>query len=207
MYCNFVTENDFVYWNSNPSTSHLPQKREPNIAPTAYIGACSAVIGDVRLSDNVFVACNVTLRADEGSPFFVGCNTNLQDGVILHGLAHKHIMVEDEAYSIYIGNHTSCAHGAVIHGPSYVGDHCFIGVRAVIFGASIGSGCHVGTHAVISGGVIVPSNSLVPTGAIIDTQEKADALGQVPDHQRTFSDEILAVNVEFPSAYKELLRS
>ncbi|GAA3325448.1 hypothetical protein GCM10020331_057390 [Ectobacillus funiculus] len=36
----------------------------------------------MRITDNVYVAPNVSIRADEGTPFYIGSNTNLQDGVI-----------------------------------------------------------------------------------------------------------------------------
>ena len=205
MFRKIDTDNDFVYFTGpNPSTSFLPEVSEPRIAPSAFIGPFSAVIGDITLSDNVFVACNASLRADEGAPFFVGCNTNLQDGVILHGLANLHVKVEGKPYSVYIGSHTSCAHGSVIHGPAYVGDCSFIGVRAVVFNASVGAYCYVGTNAVVTGGVVVAPKRMIPTGAIIDTQEKADALGPVPPELHTFAEEVLAVNIEFPEAYRKL---
>ncbi len=45
-----------------------------------------------------------SVRADEGSPFFIGPSRALQDGVTLHGLKDKVILVQGRAYSIVGGS-------------------------------------------------------------------------------------------------------
>ncbi|WPF77325.1 LbetaH domain-containing protein [Bacillus velezensis] len=84
----------------NPVTSFNPVQRYPKIDKTSFISPFSSVIGDVRIKDNVYVAPNAAIRADEGTPFYIGSNTNLQDGVILHGLLKQFVTVKDKAYSI-----------------------------------------------------------------------------------------------------------
>ncbi|MED0773200.1 hypothetical protein P4T16_14285 [Bacillus siamensis] len=56
----------------------------------------------MRIKDNVYVGPNAAVRADEGTPFYIGSNTNLQDGVILHGLLKQFVSVKDRAYSISV---------------------------------------------------------------------------------------------------------
>nr|WP_255446861.1 hypothetical protein [Bacillus sp. SH5-2] len=70
---------------------------------TVFISPFSSMIDDVRIKDNVYVAPNVSIRADEGTPFYISSNTNIQDGVILHDLLNKFVSVDDKKYSIYIG--------------------------------------------------------------------------------------------------------
>ncbi len=41
----------------------------------------------------------------------------------------------------------------------------------------------------------------MPTGANIDTQEKADALSNVPKDSKEFAIEVQRVNQEFPASY------
>jgi hypothetical protein len=90
--------NLYAYFISgNPSTSFNPISRYPNIDTNSFIGPFSSVIGDVRIDKNVFVGCNAVLRADEGTPFYIGCNSNIQDGVILHGLKNEQFMVYGKA--------------------------------------------------------------------------------------------------------------
>ena len=193
LYCYFIS--------SNPHTSFITTSMHPTIHKTAYIGPFSSVIGDVTLDENVFVACNVTLRADEGTPFYIGCNSNIQDGVIFHGLENEQLTVNEKKYSIYIGSKVTIAHRALVHGPSIVGNKVFIGFNAIIFNAMVEDGCYIDSSAIVTGGVRLHADTYVPTGKIIDTQEKANALGKVPKSKEEFAKEVVKVNNEFSSAY------
>ena len=90
--------------------------------------------------------------------------------------------------------------GTVIHGPTTVEDNSFVGFRAVIHGAKIGSGSYVG-HGAIVVGVSVAKKSYVPHGKILTTQEEADGLSEVPDELAGFNDEVLKVNGELSRGY------
>jgi len=179
---------------SNPPTALNPQ-------PTAFVGPFAAVIGDVRIGANVFIAPSVTLRADEGTPFSIGANTNLQDGVILHGLKAETVRVNGEPFSIFIGEGVTCAHGALVHGPCFVGNGGFIGFKSIVFNAVLEEGVYVGNGAVVTNGARVGRGRFVPPGAVIDSQAKSDALRPVPESQEEFAHEVQRVNREFPAAY------
>ncbi len=194
--------NQYTYFvGPNPCTSSVHESISPNIDPSVFIGPFSSIIGDVTLNANVFIACNVALRADEGTPFYVGSNTNIQDGVVFHGLSDKYVMVKNKKYSIYVGNNVSCAHGSVIHGPCYIGDDTFIGFKAVIFNAFIKNNCFIGTGAIVTNDVVIDSGRFVPPGAVIDTQDKANSLDTIPNTVQEFSKEVINVNTEFSSSY------
>lgn len=191
----------------NPITSFNPIQRYPKIDKTAFISPFSSVIGDVRIKDNVYIAPNVSIRADEGTPFYIGSNTNLQDGVILHGLLNKHVPVGGKEYSIFIGKKVSIAHGALIHGPCYIGDNTFVGFKSIVYNAIIEKGTFIAYNAVVTNGVRIAANRFVPPGANIDTQEKANALRQVPADGKEFAREVQRVNQEFPASYNLLFGS
>lgn len=127
------------------------------------------MIGDVTIKNNVYVAPNVSIRADEGTPFYIGSNTNPQDGVILHGLLNKFVCIDGKRYSIYIGNEVSIAHRALIHGPCYIGNKTFVGFKSIVYNAVIGEGLFISYNAVVTNGVCIPANRFVPPGANIDT--------------------------------------
>lgn len=59
----------------NPPTSFNPRSVRPRIHSTAYVGPFSSIIGDVFIGENVFFAPNASIRADEGTPFYIGPNT------------------------------------------------------------------------------------------------------------------------------------
>lgn len=174
------------------------------INKTAFVSPFSSVIGDVTIQQNVYIAPTVSIRADEGTPFFIGRNTNLQDGVILHGLLHQQIPVGNKKYSIYIGNGVSIAHGALIHGPCVIGNRVFVGFKSIVFNAIVGDGAFISTDAIVTDGVRIAPNRFVPPGATIDTQAKADALRPVPKNRKEFAREVQRVNREFPSSYTML---
>lgn len=185
----------------NPITSFNPVSHVPSIDKSSFISPFSSVIGDVAIRNNVYVAPNVTVRADEGTPFYIGSNTNLQDGVILHGLLNRRVSVGEKGYSIFIGNNVSLAHRALVHGPCYIGNNVFVGFNSIVYNAIVGNDCFIAYNAVVTNGVRVPRNRFVPPGAHIDTQEKADALPRVPKDSKEFAYEVQKVNQEFPASY------
>jgi carbonic anhydrase/acetyltransferase-like protein (isoleucine patch superfamily) len=69
-----------------PPTPWAQQLIEPAINPSVYIHPLTNVIGDVRIGAQVHIAPGVSIRADEGMPFYIGANVNIQDGVVIHGL-------------------------------------------------------------------------------------------------------------------------
>lgn len=172
--------NAFAYFvGANPSTTFNPISRYPVIDPQAYLSPFTFVVGDVKICNNVFIAPFVSIRADEGTPFYIGSDSNLQDGVVLHGLKDEFIHKNNKRFSIYIGESVSCAHGSIIHGPCLIEDEVFIGFQATVFHAEVGEGAYISSGSVVTNGVRIAPNRFVPPGASIDSQEKADALSLV----------------------------
>ncbi|TVP63078.1 MAG: carbon dioxide concentrating mechanism protein CcmM [Leptolyngbya sp. LCM1.Bin17] len=132
--------------------------------------------------------------ADEGSPFYIGANTNIQDSVVIHGLEQGRVSGDDgQAYSVWVGDNTCITHLALIHGPAYVGNNCFIGFRSTVFNAKVGHGCIVMMHVLIQD-VEIPAGRYVPSGAVITTQQAADRLPEAKESDKAFSHHVVAVN-------------
>ncbi|MGK7908990.1 MAG: ribulose bisphosphate carboxylase small subunit [Synechococcus sp.] len=185
-----------------PPTPWSKGQAEPTIDPSAYIHAFSKIVGDVRIHENVLVAPGTSIRADEGSPFSIGANTNIQDGVVIHGLAEGRILGDDgEHYSVWIGSNTSITHKALIHGPAYIGDDCFIGFRSTVFNARVNRGCIVMMHVLIQD-VEIPAGKYVPSGSIITNQQQADRLPDVLPDDLKFTSEVIGVNEALRSGYR-----
>ncbi|NES24050.1 MAG: carbon dioxide concentrating mechanism protein CcmM [Symploca sp. SIO3E6] len=173
----------------------------PTIAASAYVHPQCSLIGDVQLGENVIVAPNTSIRADEGAPFYIGANTNIQDGVVIHGLEQGRILGDDQqAYSVWIGHDTCITHMALIHGPAYVGNECFIGFRSTVFNAQVGHGCIVMMHALIQD-VEIPPGKYVPSGSVITTQQAAKRLPDANDSDRTFSHHVVQINQALRAGY------
>jgi len=167
---------------------------EPKIDPNARVHSFSNLIGDVKVGADVTIAPGTSIRADEGTAFHIGEATNVQDGVVIHGLEKGRLLGDDDReYSVWIGQKSCITHMALIHGPAYIGDRCFIGFRSTIFNARVGSGCIVMMHALIQD-VEIPEGKYVPSGAIITNQQQADRLPDVRESDRIFADSVVQIN-------------
>ncbi|MDJ1180833.1 ribulose bisphosphate carboxylase small subunit [Roseofilum sp. BLCC_M91] len=185
-----------------PPTPWSKDLAEPKIDSSAYVHAFSNLIGDVQIGANVLVAPGTSIRADEGAPFYIGDHTNVQDGVVIHGLEEGRVVGDDgKKYSVWIGDHSSITHMALIHGPAYVGDNCFIGFRSTVFNARIGNGCIVMMHALIQD-VEIPPGKYVPSGSIITNQQQADRLPDVQKSDLAFASHVVGVNDALRAGYR-----
>lgn len=168
---------------------------------TAYIHPNATVIGRVILGPHVHIAAGASVRADEGTPFFIGANSNIQDGAVLHALKDRYVTVHSERWAVHIGERVSVAHQALIHGPCAIGEDCFIGFKSVVHDAVLGPGCYLGIGSTVVG-VNVPAGRWVPHGTVIQSQADADALPQASDAHRHFNDDVVDVNRGLARAYR-----
>lgn len=185
-----------------PPTPWSKDLAQPTIDETAYVHSFSNLIGDVRIGANVMIAPGTSIRADEGTPFYIGNGTNIQDGVVIHALEKGRVMGDDDqSYAVWLGKNVCLTHMALIHGPAYVGDNCFIGFRSTVFNARVNEGCIVMMHALIQD-VEIPPGRYVPSGAVITTQHQADNLPAVEDADREFALHVVEVNDALRAGYQ-----
>ncbi len=185
-----------------PPTPWSSDLATPQVDESAYVHSFSRLIGDVRVGANVFVAPGSSIRADEGTPFYIGDSTNIQDGVVIHGLEKGRVVGNDgNEYSVWIGSNTCITHMALIHGPAYIGDECFIGFRSTVFNAKVGDGCIVMMHALIQD-VEIPPGKYVPSGAVIVNQQQANRLPDVIDSDRSFAHHVVEINEALLAGYR-----
>ena len=168
----------------NVKTDFSAKVSEPVIGAGTFIHPLAAVIGNVILGSNVMVAPMASVRGDEGQPLYVGDESNVQDGVVIHALeteqdgkpVEKNQMeVNGKKYAVYVGNRVSLAHQVQIHGPAIVMDDTFVGMKVLVFKSSVGKNCVI-EPGVILMGVKVPDGRYVPVGSVIKTQAEADNL-------------------------------
>jgi carbon dioxide concentrating mechanism protein CcmM len=185
-----------------PPTPWSKNLAEPKIHDTAFVHSFSNIIGDVYIGSNVMIAPGTSIRADEGTPFYIGEKSNIQDGVVIHGLEKGRVTGDDDkSYSVWVGKNTSLTHMSLIHGPAYVGDDCFIGFRSTVFNARVGNGCIVMMHVLIKD-VEIPPGKYVPSGAIITNQKQADRLPDVQDSDVEFATHVIGINDALRTGYR-----
>jgi len=182
----------------NPITSHINYSTYPKISADVFVGPGSVVVGDVTIKGPVFIGFHNIIRADYGSPFFIGPGTSIHDHCLIHGQPNQYIKVGAYKWSVHIDGEVSILHGSAVHGPCRVGKNTFIGQHVSIFDAEISPNCVIMHGANITGGVKIAEGRYVEPGKTIYKQEEADALPAVPgDH--------LSVNPETVNGYMELL--
>lgn len=182
-----------------------PQAVLPSIDPTATVRR-SQITGDVRVGPYAHIV-NAVIRADEGTPFYIGARANVQDFAVLHAHSTQEagtpvmenlVSVPGQGhFAIYIGDGSSLAHGALVHGPSYIGQNSFVSFKATIDHARIGNNVEIGAHAYIKD-VTIPDNTAIAPGAVI-TQPEDIARFTVP--RKNLNPKISHINTELAMAY------
>lgn len=167
-----------------------------------FISSKATLIGKVIIEEGVFIGPNVCLRADEGNPFKICKGTNIQDGVVLHGLLNQYVEAEEMKFSVYIGSHCTIAHQALIHGPTKIGKKTFVGFRAIIHNSIIGRNCHIGFGAIIKG-VIIPDGIEVPDGMVVNNQNIVKTLKPSLPEMHHFNKEVVDYNKSLVPRYCE----
>lgn len=183
---------------AHPWLDHI--RARPHIPRTAYVHPKASVIGRVVLGDDVHVAADTSVRADEGSPFFIGAGSNVQDGVILHALKDRTVRVGGQPWAVYVGRNVSIAHDALVHGPCYVGDNTFIGFKAVVHDSIVGADCYIGIGSIVVG-VEIPDGRYVPHGTIVDSADAVERLPPASAAHHAFNHDVVEVNRGLASAY------
>jgi carbonic anhydrase/acetyltransferase-like protein (isoleucine patch superfamily) len=184
----------------------------PDVHPTSFIDPKASVIGQASLGREVYVGPFASLRADEGLRIHIGDHSNVQDGVVLHGLKNfdqgkviqqNSIIVGDHIYSIYIGERVSITHQSHIHGPARIDSDVFIGMQSLVFDSYIQEGVVLEPGCKIIG-VMIPKHRYVPAGQTITSQQDAEDLPEITPEYPYYdmNQKVTEVNIELAKRYK-----
>ncbi|HXG70070.1 MAG TPA: hypothetical protein VNJ04_05585, partial [Gemmatimonadaceae bacterium] len=175
----------------------------------SYLSPLIEIFGDVAIGQRVFIASNTILRADPGTRICVGEATNLQDNILLLALRNSPVPTalgtSCGLRASTLADSVSIAHQATIRN-SRIGRFTFIGFRAFLENVVLEEGAFV-LHGAVVRNVRIGRNRLVPVGAVISTQEQADALALKSAKESQFQLDVLGVNTELASEYSALYRA
>lgn len=209
----------------NVKTDFNPNVTLPHIDDSAFIHPFAIVIGNCYIGEKVLVAPTAVCRGDEGTPLHIGEFSNMQDGVVIHGLEttingknlddrrfsdNGDLLKGNDSrfengYSVYVGDNVSLAHGVLIHGPAFVGDNTFVGMESMVFNAKVGSNVAIGVSSTITGGVSIADGKFVPPGSVITTQEQADNLPErIGSAYENINTAVIHVNKDLAKGYTQL---
>ena len=121
----------------------------PEIGENVFISETASIIGDVKIGKNCSIWYNAVLRGD-GEAIVIGDNSNIQDGVVLHG-----------DYITKIGNNVTVGHKALVHG-AIVGDNTLIGMGAIVLDNAV-----IGANCIVAAGSVVTSGKTFPDGVLL----------------------------------------
>ncbi len=199
---------------ANVKTPFTPEVVFPEIDDTAFVHPMAAVIGAAHIGKRVMVSPGASVRGDEGGPIWVGDESNVQDGVVLHALEtftdgrpieKNSVDVGGNKYAIHVGCRVSLAHQVQIHGPASVGDDSFVGMQSLVFKSRVGKGCVLEPKCLVLG-VDVADGRYVPAGAVIKTQKEADELPMITDDYmfKNLNKGVVKVNVQLADGYNKV---
>jgi carbonic anhydrase/acetyltransferase-like protein (isoleucine patch superfamily) len=174
-----------------------PQKQRPNISENAWISETAVIVGNVTIADDVFVAPNAVIRADEpGSSIVIGSGCNVQDNVVIHALSDSEVVIN--------GN-TSLAHGCIVHGPCLIGEGCFIGFGSVVFDCKIGTNSVILHNSTVHG-VEIPDSKVITSGKTITEKADIKNLEDITQDLAEFKRSVIMANLDLVYGYKGLAK-
>jgi len=125
--------------------------KQPTFGEGCFFAENATLTGDVQLGDNCTVWYNAVIRGDVNS-IRIGDNTNIQDGVVIHGTYELHPTT--------IGSNVSVGHNAIVHGCT-IEDNVLIGMGSIVM-----DGCVVESGSIIAAGAVVAPNTRVESGSL-----------------------------------------
>jgi len=159
----------------------------PRISPQAWLAPNATVAGDVEIAAGANLWFGVIVRGDV-APVYIGENTNLQDGTVVH--------VSGRRPPTRIGASVTIGHMALIHACT-LEDRSFVGMKACIC-----DGVVVETGAMVAAGAVVPPNKRIPTGQLW-AGNPARYLRALTAEERAYIERLPASYVEHAREYAE----
>ncbi len=151
----------------SPPTSWNPEPVSPQIGQETVLAELVRIVGDVRLGEASTVGQRTAIRADEGTPIIIGRQARIQSRVTFHAL---------KGTRIDVGENAQIGDGNVIHGPVSIGDNFESEDDCVVFRATVENNVTVRVGATVAGDFVLREGAIVPEGAVVSSQEEADAL-------------------------------
>lgn len=166
----------------------LPVKNKtPAWGNDCFIADNATIVGDVILGDNCSVWFNAVIRGDVNY-IKIGNNTNIQDGVVIHGTYLK--------AGTDIGNYVSIGHNALVHGCT-LKDHSLIGMGAIVMDGAV-----VEEYVIIGAGSVVLEKTICESGYLY-AGSPAKKIKALTDEQKALLDKLPDNYILYSGWFKE----
>lgn len=114
--------------------------KSPQIHPNTFIAKSSDILGDVTLEEGSSVWFQAVLRGDV-MPIFVGKNSNIQDGSVIHGSYNK--------------------------AQTVIKENVTVGHKVILHGCTIESNSLIGMGSIVMDNAVIPKNCVVGAGSLV----------------------------------------
>jgi carbonic anhydrase len=196
----------------NTETTFNLYQDTPIIDKTSFIHHFASIIGSVNIKKETFVGPFASIRGDEGLKIHIGDYTNIQDGVVIHGMKNfeygsnvvmNSVFRDKSPFSVYISEGCTLAPQSQIYGPSRIDSNVFIGMQCLIFDSYVQENVVLEPGSKLIG-VTIPKNRYVQAGRVITKQEDAEQLPNITEGYRYYNinEKIVNTNRELVLGYK-----
>lgn len=166
----------------------LPVKdKSPAWGNDCFIADNATIVGDVQMGDNCSVWFNAVIRGDVNY-IKIGNNTNIQDGVVIHGTYLK--------AGTDIGNYVSIGHNALVHGCT-LKDHSLVGMGAIVMDGAV-----VEEYVIIGAGSVVLERTICESGYLY-AGSPAKKIKALTDEQKALLDKLPDNYILYSGWFKE----
>lgn len=121
----------------------------PAIHQSVFVAENATIVGSVSIDAESSIWYNAVLRGDV-APIFIGKQSNIQDGAVLHGSLHRS--------ETRIGDNVTIGHKAIIHGAK-IEDNVLIGMGAIVLDNAV-----VPSWTMVAAASVVLENSILESG-------------------------------------------
>ncbi len=129
-----------------------PGRGSPRLSDGVFVAPTATIIGDVEVGRDASIWFNAVLRGDV-MPIRIGDESNIQDGVIVHGTYNK--------CGVTVGRRVTVGHGAILHGCE-ISDLVLVGMGAIIMDQA-----RIGSNSIVAAGALVAEGKQFPPGVLI----------------------------------------
>jgi carbonic anhydrase/acetyltransferase-like protein (isoleucine patch superfamily) len=166
----------------------LPVKdKSPAWGSDCFIAENATIVGDVQMGDKCSVWFNAVIRGDVNY-IKIGNNTNIQDGVVIHGTYLK--------AATNIGNYVSIGHNALVHGCT-LKDHSLVGMGAIVMDGAV-----VEEYVIIGAGSVVLEKTICESGYLY-AGSPAKKIKALTDEQKALLDKLPDNYILYSGWFKE----
>ena len=166
----------------------LPVKdKSPVWGNDCFIADNATIVGDVQMGSNCSVWFNAVIRGDVNY-IKIGNNSNIQDGVVIHGTYLK--------AGTDIGSYVSIGHNALVHGCT-LKDHSLVGMGAIVMDGAV-----VEEYVIVGAGSVVLERTICESGYLY-AGSPAKKIKALTDEQKALLDKLPDNYILYSSWFKE----